>query len=266
MNGSEYSSSQLDEIPEESMLRTPSAIEGEGGAIREDVARAKNRMLMVRDQMAQLAYENGLPVPDAIAKLPTPMVMDRAGAMHPDDRKKSGAGYGPALRDIPYLLGTPRTSSANGSSSIQVATGAPKSRLEDQAEVINNLPTPTTRDHKDGTVPHERDGVVQVDTVARAVINSGEVTDISWGKFEPAIRRWERVTGRPAPAPTEATGKNGTHRLSSKLTEWMMGLPDGWITGHGLSRTAELKLAGNGVCPQQAVLALTLLTQDLELE
>jgi hypothetical protein len=37
------------------------------------------------------------------------------------------------------------------------------------------LPTPTTRDYKDGTEPHERDGVVQTDTVARAVFNSGEV-------------------------------------------------------------------------------------------
>ena len=38
-----------------------------------------------------------------------------------------------------------------------------------------------------------------------------------------------------------------------------MGLPDGWITGHGLKRNDELKLAGNGVVPQQAELALRLL-------
>ena len=47
-------------VPEESLLRTPSAIEGEGGAISEDDARAKGRMVQVRDQMAQLAFENGL--------------------------------------------------------------------------------------------------------------------------------------------------------------------------------------------------------------
>jgi hypothetical protein len=41
--------------------------------------------------------------------------------------------------------------------------------------VDNLMPTPTTRDHKDGTAEHERDGVVQTDTVARAVFNSGEV-------------------------------------------------------------------------------------------
>jgi hypothetical protein len=185
---------QFDEIPEESMLRTPSAIEGQGGAIREDVARAKNRMLMVRDQMAQLAQENGLKV-------------------------------SPAL-----------------------------------------LPTPVVRDHKDGSVPHIRHGKVATDTVARAVFNSGEVSGISWGKFEPAIRRWETILGRPAPDPTEPTGKDGAHRLSPWLTEWMMGLPSGWVCGHGLTRTQELKLAGNGVCPQQAVLALTLLTEGLTLD
>jgi DNA (cytosine-5)-methyltransferase 1 len=80
-----------------------------------------------------------------------------------------------------------------------------------------------------------------------------------WGKFEPAIRRWETILGRPAPEPTKPDGKDNNHRLSSKFTEWMMGLPDGWITGHDLKRNDELKLAGNGVVPQQAELALRLL-------
>jgi hypothetical protein len=39
-----------------------------------------------------------------------------------------------------------------------------------------SLPTPTTRDFKDGSQPHERDGIVQTDTLARAVFNSGEVS------------------------------------------------------------------------------------------
>ena len=125
----------------------------------------------------------------------------------------------------------------------------------------NVLPTPTTRDWKDSQAPHERDGVVQTDTVARAIFNSGEVTSTNWGKFEPAIRRWEEIT-RPAPAPTKPDGKDGAHRLSSKFTEWMMGLPDNWITGHGLKRNDELKMAGNGVVPQQAELALRLLLGD----
>ena len=39
----------------------------------------------------------------------------------------------------------------------------------------------------------------------------------------------------------------------------MMGLPDGWVCDLSLPRTAELKMLGNGVCPQQAALALELL-------
>ena len=39
----------------------------------------------------------------------------------------------------------------------------------------------------------------------------------------------------------------------------MMGLPEGWVTGHGLSPSQELKMLGNGVVPQQARLALALL-------
>jgi DNA (cytosine-5)-methyltransferase 1 len=123
------------------------------------------------------------------------------------------------------------------------------------------FPTPTTRDYKDGSEPHERDGKVQTDTVARAVFSSGEITHTHWGKFEPAIRRWESILGRPAPEPTKPDGKENNHRLSSKFTEWMMGLPDGWITGHDLKRNDELKLAGNGVVPQQAELALRLLLE-----
>ena len=89
---------------------------------------------------------------------------------------------------------------------------------------------------------------------------------ITWGKFEPAIRRWETVLGRPAPAPTKPDGKDGAHRLSSKFTEWMMGLPDGWVTDCGLTRNEELKACGNGVVPQQAELALRILLEGIELE
>ena len=44
-------------------------------------------------------------------------------------------------------------------------------------------------------------------------------------------------------------------KLSSRFVEWMMGLPDGWVTGVGLSRSQELKMLGNGVVPQQAAAA-----------
>ena len=90
-----------------------------------------------------------------------------------------------------------------------------------------------------------------------AAAGSGEV-DIDWGIYEPAIRRWERVLGRPAPRPTEP-GRTG-ERLSPRFVEFMMGLPDGWVTGvPGLSRNQQLEALGNGVVPQQGAYALELL-------
>ena len=90
-------------------------------------------------------------------------------------------------------------------------------------------------------------------------------TVTNWGKFEPAIRRWEETLGRPAPAPTKPDGKDGNQRLSSDFTEWMMGVPEGWITDCGLTRNDELKACGNGVVPQQAALALRVLLQGVEI-
>ncbi len=48
--------------------------------------------------------------------------------------------------------------------------------------------------------------------------------------------------------------------LSPRFVEWMMGLPAGWVTDvPGLSRTGQLRLLGNGVVPQQAAYALSVL-------
>ena len=77
----------------------------------------------------------------------------------------------------------------------------------------------------------------------------------NWQQYETAIRRWETITGRSAPIPVDEIG------VRPVFVEWMMGLPAGYITNLGLSRSAELKMLGNGVCPQQAHLAIQLLTE-----
>lgn len=87
----------------------------------------------------------------------------------------------------------------------------------------------------------------------------GPAHDVDWGKYRPAVSRWEALT-RPAPSPT-FTGNDGRARLAPIFVEWMMGLPEGHVTGHGLSTAQELKMLGNGVCPQQAKLAIQLLTE-----
>ena len=77
---------------------------------------------------------------------------------------------------------------------------------------------------------------------------------VDWRKYTPAIRRWESVLGRTAPDPVVI--RNDKRRLNPQFVEWMMGLPDGWVTGHGLSAAKELKMLGNGVVPQQAHAAI----------
>ncbi|GAA4663484.1 hypothetical protein GCM10023214_65240 [Amycolatopsis dongchuanensis] len=86
---------------------------------------------------------------------------------------------------------------------------------------------------------------------------------MDWGDYTTAIRRWELILGRPAPPPTEP-GRTGRPRLSPRFVEWMMGLPDGFVTDPalGLPRNAQLRALGNGVVPQQAAHAITLLIDE----
>lgn len=84
-----------------------------------------------------------------------------------------------------------------------------------------------------------------------------------WAQFAPAIHQWESVLGRPAPDPTQL-GTRGGQVLSPRFVEWMMGLPDGWVTDvPGLTRNAQLKFLGNGVVPQQAESAIRYLLGQL---
>lgn len=50
------------------------------------------------------------------------------------------------------------------------------------------------------------------------------------------------------------------NKLNAKFVEYMMGLPAGWVTEVEMGRRQHLKMLGNGVVPQQAYLALELLT------
>ncbi|MFC4631291.1 hypothetical protein ACFO6V_23800 [Promicromonospora alba] len=78
----------------------------------------------------------------------------------------------------------------------------------------------------------------------------------AFGTYTPAIKRWEPILGRLAPAPTEPTGRGGAQRLAPRFVEWMQGLPDGWVTDTDTTRNEQLQALGNGVVPQQAAHAL----------
>lgn len=86
-------------------------------------------------------------------------------------------------------------------------------------------------------------------------------TDVAWVAYEPVIRRWEAILERRAPRPVEP-GRGGRPRLAPRFVEWLMGLDDGYVTGIGLPRTAQLRILGNGVVPLQAAHAITLLVRQ----
>ena len=86
--------------------------------------------------------------------------------------------------------------------------------------------------------------------------------EVDWGDYSPAVRRWEQVLGRPAPFPTQP-GQHGRPVLAPVFVEWLQGIEQGWLTSLPLPRTAQLRALGNGVVPQQAAYAVSLLLADL---
>lgn len=141
------------------------------------------------------------------------------------------------------------------------------------------IPTPTASDHKAGRhqagtghsltqavqllpTPKANDGIMGLPrTSGRPSEKSThlatrlEYTD--YGDYAPAIARWEKVTGRDAPPPTNPPRREGGKpQLSARFVEWLMGLPDGHVTDLNLSREQQLRMLGNGVIPQQAALAV----------
>lgn len=119
---------------------------------------------------------------------------------------------------------------------------------------VQLLPTPTVMDHKASGGNPDTTGTHGT-TLTDATVRQPD----RWGQYAAAIASHERLTGRPAPEPTEL-GPKGKPRLSAKFVEWMMCLPDGWVTDvPGITRNEALKALGNGVVPIQAAHALRLM-------
>lgn len=94
------------------------------------------------------------------------------------------------------------------------------------------------------------------------IATSADLTE--FGPYAEAIARWETITGREAPPPSTASRRpGGKPQLSARFVEWLMGLPDGHVTGADLAlpREQQLRLLGNGVVPQQSALAVRTLTE-----
>jgi DNA (cytosine-5)-methyltransferase 1 len=116
------------------------------------------------------------------------------------------------------------------------------------------------RERAGDTAGHRGEAAPDADTGGRGTdehnIRPGQ-PHVDWGRFAPAVARWELVTGRRAPWATD-----DRRRLSPPFVEWLMGLPAGHVTDvPGLTRTQQLRALGNGVVPQQAAAALRLLSE-----
>ena len=199
----------------------------------------------------------------SVQLLPTPAVNDMGAGKtveHWDewtDAMKSkhgnGNGHGPSLSiEALRLLPTPTTQdAANDGGPSQFDRNTPPLNA-----MVKLLPTPSVADSLGG---HERRGGARgEELLLNGMAKAGHLE--RFGQYAAAIARWEHVLGRPAPAPTEPTGRNGAHRLSARFVEWMQGCPEGWITGvPGITRNEALKALGNGVVRQQCVAALRLM-------
>ena len=234
----------VEDLIAEGLLRTPSVVDSSGGAISETQAKERGRMIKVSDQVAELAFDNGLQVSESITSslLPTPAVG------HIRNHDEPIENYLQRRQD--FIDG--RTKGMPGAS-LGVAV-----RME-------MLMTPVASEGL--KAPAQQTSETKSKTGQVWLSNQAKDMETNWGKFEPAIRRWEELT-RPAPSPTKPDGKDGNHRLSAEFTEWMMGLPAGWVTAEdlGLKRNDQLKACGNGVVPQQAELALRILLEGLVFE
>lgn len=221
--------------------------------------------------------------------MPTPRTTDANGT------GQHGSG-GPDLRTVVSLLPTPRASTnENGQTRRSPSQQAGTHGLSLAAEVCELLPTPRASDT--GT-PGRRASPGFRPPLSQVLLPTPHASAVQgnrWGDYAVAIARWEIIMRRDAPESTEPgsawhrwrrlvadrrrrrdrrpAGMRGTlaapdaaHRrvLAARLVEWMMGLPDGWVTSIDIPRNAKLRLLGNGVVPAQAAAAVRYLLNRIE--
>jgi DNA (cytosine-5)-methyltransferase 1 len=121
---------------------------------------------------------------------------------------------------------------------------------------VRLLPTPRAREMEESEESFDARQVRLAEN-GRTRGDSGRPLSVivDFHEYAEAVERWEGRT-RPAPPP-RTPGRDGKPRLNPAFSEWMMGLPNGWVTGvPGITRPEALRVIGNGVVPQQGEAAL----------
>lgn len=256
------------------MFPTPDTNSGGGGPLTSAQRRAQGRTVSVFNAVMDI--------------LPTPTARDHRG------RSATGRQGGKSLGDLPALLGTPKANDHTGGkvgrsglqdTVLEIPNLLPTPNTMDNMYTRNGEAMERQLRRGEGPDASRRTsmGNLREDIMAtidparfaptddpdardRALMDAGlnrewsPFNNAEWGKYAAAIARWTFVVGTPPPAPVEPN-KNGNPRLTATFTEWLMGVEPGHITGDdlGLSRTEAIKLAGNGVVPQAAMVAFSYL-------
>ncbi|GAB3861950.1 hypothetical protein ACFPIJ_47195 [Dactylosporangium cerinum] len=190
--------------------------------------------------------------------LPTPTVADsRSSANATAGRSVPLVGHaGRTLTDAARLLPTPRAT--DGSKGCPAQRGS-HGDLTLPSAAVRVLPTSQAFDGQ-GASRHGEVGVDLTITVTGLQTELGQRDENRWGEYATAVARWEQLLGRPVPDPSQP-GRHGKPVLAPPFVEWLMGLPELWVTNPQLAlpRTRALRVLGNGVVPQQAAAALCLL-------
>lgn len=196
--------------------------------------------------------------PGVALLLPTPTSCDYKPTSSASDLERHSPGLGAVTAHFPALLPTPEAKNSHAGPDY-ARMNREGSGGHDLVTALTLLCTPSAADGAGGHL--NRSGDRQHEQLL-----PGQAREMAtaWGKYAPAIARWESLT-RPAPPPTEPN-KNGNPRLSAAFSEWLMGWPEGWVTDPAIdiSRNDQLRIVGNGVCPQQATAALRMLLSVCE--
>ena len=103
----------------------------------------------------------------------------------------------------------------------------------------------------------ERTGNQAIDITNGSITNSNGNEQQGNGSMSQLGRRFNTQLEMRLQRPPHTLDLN--NKLNPKFVEYMMGLPEGWVTDLHISRSQQLKILGNGVVPQQAYYALQLL-------